>query len=223
MKKKTFTPSTIALLTFFAASLILGWVVTAQVRVFTGRSALESLDYTQLSTLYVDINNEISGLKNQLEELRVKIDTYSSQEKNRSKIINDLKEELRSLQIINGSVSVEGPGVMIQISDEKNVLTTQDIIDLINELKASGALAIGINNVRVTEKSGFMVYDGEFYVGEKKLSEPLVIEAVGESDLLYNSLTMPGGIIGALSSMNGVKIFIEKKKELILPAKYDGR
>jgi uncharacterized protein YlxW (UPF0749 family) len=217
MKKHFFTPSTVTLLTFFIASIFLGWIATAQIRVLNERVQLENLDYNQLSALYFDISTEITDLRRQVADINERIEIYSSEERNRGEIIKQLKEELATLEVLNGTSSLIGEGVQIRLDDRRSSLSTQDIIDLINELKAAGAVAIGLNGIRITERSGFMIYEGELYVSERKLNKPYLFEVIGDPDVLFSSLNMPGGVVSALKSVPGVEVHIEKKKEVILP------
>lgn len=217
MKKQFFTPSTVTLLTFLVASIFLGWITTAQIKVLSERGRLEYLDYNQLSALYFDVSTEITDLKRQIADINEKINIYSSEERNREEIIKQLKEELFTLEVVSGTSSIIGEGIQIRLEDQRNSLSTQDIIDLINELKAAGAIAIGLNGIRIREKSGFMVYEGELFVSGTKLNKPYLIEAIGDPDVLMGSLSMPGGVISALKSMPGIDIYMEKKKEVILP------
>lgn len=122
------------------------------------------------------LKEEVQKLKNELDKLQK---TYID-----SKQVNEtLDEKLAHYQIILGLQEVRGPGVRIKF--DKKIASVQ-IIDLVNALKNIGVESISINEKRLIPTSS--ITKGIF-------SPPVIIEAIGDKELLYNSLTRSGGII----------------------------
>ncbi|MHB1128206.1 MAG: DUF881 domain-containing protein, partial [Bacillota bacterium] len=93
--------------------------------------------------------------------------------------------------------------------------------DIVNELWASGAEAVAINDQRVTVNTS--ISEGEanntFFItiNSEKLLYPAVVKAIGDPPTLEKSLTFDGGLI---DNLNTLQIFpqIVQKKELLIPA-----
>ena len=112
------------------------------------------------------------------------------------------------------------------------------IRDRVNELFASGAEAVSINDTRFTihtviseketvvetrDESG-KPYQKESYVpiiNGKELLYPIVIKAIGDPVTLETGLTYPGGIIESLNSLYMVYPVIKKADNLVIPAAED--
>lgn len=136
---------------------------------------------------------------------------------------NNVKSELEKLRLINGLLPAQGPGVVITISGDTPVLA-MDLIDLINELWASGAEAIAINDQRITYTTGISQVEDQFsyYITVKgrRLHYPITIKAIGDADTLEKGLTFTGGIIDILNSFS-IKPEIEKRDQVFIPAVED--
>jgi uncharacterized protein YlxW (UPF0749 family) len=78
-----------------------------------------------------------------------------------------------------------------------------DIIHIVNELWASGAEAIAINDYRITQDTSIFYAENEqnmsITVDNNNLTYPIIIKAIGDPNNLDKGLTMPGGIMDNLS------------------------
>lgn len=133
---------------------------------------------------------------------------------------NNLKNELDKLRLVNGLLPAQGPGVIITISGDTPILAV-DLIDLINELWASGAEAIAVNDQRIVYTTGISQVEDQFsyYIAVKgqRLHYPITIKAIGDADTLEKGLTFTGGIIDILNSFS-IKPEIEKSDQVFIPA-----
>lgn len=207
----------VVLLTFFITSLIVGFFLTVQLRVFGQKGNLEALNVNELAELYNNLNAEVADLKAYIQELRLRSDQYHSITGSKEKILKSMDEEIRSLKIITGAAGVEGEGVEVQIFDEKDNLQTLDLVDMVNELRAAGAVAIAINNVRVIANTSILKIPGGFEIDGVRIRSPFIISAVGEPETLYSALTFPGGIVNSLEAIDGVAVIVEKRTVIYLP------
>lgn len=133
---------------------------------------------------------EVSELFNSNEELGDDADKLSEELNKLQKTYIDSKQANEALdakndkyEIILGITEVSGPGVKIEF--DKKIASIQ-IVDLINALKNIGVEAISVNGNRILPDSS---------ISEGIFTPPVTIEAIGDKDLLYNSLTRAGGII----------------------------
>ena len=95
-------------------------------------------------------------------------------------------------------------------------------MDIINELKVSGAEAICVNDQRVSNRTKFAqgVSTGKEFVitmDGQKLETPVVISAIGNPATLETGLTFPGGIVDNLKH-NGITPLVVQMENIVIPA-----
>ena len=203
-------------------ALIAGLMAGIVIRAVSGASRtgipISSLLLGQTSEEIVLLKSEVASLRE--ENSRLLRDMLSG-EVNREKV----QQELIAARGMAGLLPVEGPGVEITISDvpqegesefsfsDEGIVHDYDLLYLLNELKAAGAEAISIGSGSLEERivgTSFIRCTGPtVVVNNQKLTAPFVIKAIGDPTILYNSLTMPRGII---EQLRRYKLPIEIKK-----------
>jgi uncharacterized protein YlxW (UPF0749 family) len=124
-----------------------------------------------------------------------------------------------------GLVEVKGPGVRVSLADpmvspaSTSQVDPDDVMRVLNELRAGGAEALSVNGVRVTpqlvltrtrERVGRIAVNGNPVVGAVE------IKAIGDPQLLVASLAMRGGVVEQLSPWVDVRVV--ESYSLVLPA-----
>jgi uncharacterized protein YlxW (UPF0749 family) len=179
---------------------------------------------------------EINKLRGQITQL----ENTMAESSNATKVLND---SLQEAKFFAGLTEVEGPGVLVTLSDgysadsnppqsstagqsevDNNPLTTEDIIHdqdilrVVNELYAAGAESVSINNLRLVSTSSVRCVGNTVLIDGVRIASPIKIRAVGDSDTLLGALRMPGGIVEELRSVNPHMITLEPVKNMTLPA-----
>ncbi|ATW26385.1 DUF881 domain-containing protein [Candidatus Formimonas warabiya] len=205
----------------FCTLLIFGLLMSAQyntqVAVLNSLASQSSEDLVtlvkQLNEKRIQLEQEVTGL----EGTKRSLDQQAAAD---STLVASLKNELKQLQVIDGNVPVHGPGIKITITQDSN-LYYRDLIDLINELWASGAEAIAINEYRIMNNT--VIYEAEdvnhnliITLNNKPLLSPVIIKAVGHPDTLEKGLTFSGGIIDTLNIYQVFPV-IKKQEDLVIP------
>ena len=91
--------------------------------------------------------------------------------------------------------------------------------DLLNELRAAGAEAIAVEDVRITESDVIASLPDGLAVENRSLDSPVTIRAIGNPQVLTASLTRVGGIIGRIqASQPEVTIAVAPQDVVDLPA-----
>lgn len=132
------------------------------------------------------------------------------------------------LKFLSCTVAVEGEGVIIKIDDSAfenkiganqnlYVVHDDDILRIINELRAAGAEAISINGQRLTATSEIRCAGPTLSVNNVRSAAPFEIKAIGEKKSLANSITMRGGVAETLKIW-GIELNIETADKIIIPA-----
>ena len=111
-----------------------------------------------------------------------------------------MESEREKYLIIMGLSEAEGPGVSVSFNYR---LDKTQLIDLVNALRNSGAEAIAINGKRVLTETAMQGFEGE---------QDYLIEVIGESEVLHDALTRPGGIFDIVAPGEA-----KKSEKLTLP------
>lgn len=204
---------TISLRHFYVLSmaLFLGFLVALQ-----SRSYEDVNDYL-VRDMQSNIFQEIGILKASNEDLKKEIeglDSAMEQLSDQNLALNAIEEEINKYTKLSGRKSIFGSGVTITID---NQISSAWIIDLINELFNSGAEAVSVNGIRMTNQSvGFdTLPQGQILINGSILSPPYVFGAIGQSSTLKAILEAPGGLLTRMQAAIPVVTFIVETKEVI--------
>ena len=177
---------------------------------------------------YDNAVKDLENSDNKLEEIRLQ-----STQNDETAVLKD--EQIKKDNIILGLTDVVGKGVTIKIKDNGSVTRSDlgpvgnielflvhasDVVSVVNDLKNAGAEAISINDQRVVNSTSIYCAGNVLKVNDVKISSPIEIKAIGEPDLLYGSLTIPGGYI-ELMKETGLIVDIKKSDNLKIE-KYEG-
>lgn len=169
-----------------------------------------------------EINRQLSAeIKDKLEDIHTYEQSFLTDEKE----YTDLVEEAKQLRLLLGAVPSEGQGIRVTLEDaaydpvEQNpndyIVHESHIFKVINELKISGAQGIAINGQRISHNSYIKCTGPVIKIDGKTFPAPFVIEAVGDMDVLYDSLYLKGGVIDHLL-LDNIVIHTEQIKNIEL-------
>ncbi|MTI81402.1 MAG: DUF881 domain-containing protein [Firmicutes bacterium] len=169
----------------------------------------------------------LKQLQSNVEQMRQQLDEATARPE-----LGRLKKRLEEVGIMAGTVAVEGPGIEVTLNDSSialkpgqnpnlYVLHDEDVLKVLNELKAAGAEALAINDQRLTATSEIRCIGPTILTnGNKRLAAPFVITAIGNPDTLDSALFMKGGVAEQLKSW-GIQISANKLERVIIPS-YSG-
>ena len=139
---------------------------------------------------------------------------------------NQLSLDEKNIQIMAGSVGVEGPGIVVTLSDGDSLIDPNlmvhdvDIRNVINQLIFAQAEAISINGERMISSSAIIAAGDRVLINGNYYASPFIIKAIGNSEDMFNNLETKNGILNELRYF-GLGITIEKSESLSIP-KYEG-
>ncbi|MGI4791019.1 MAG: DUF881 domain-containing protein [Janthinobacterium lividum] len=139
---------------------------------------------------------------------------------------------LSQAQFLAGLTPVQGPGVIVTLTDSKkllpkvlpsgiappNIIHDTDINQVLNELKAAGAEAIAVNGQRIVTTSAVRCAGRDVYVNNTPLLAPYTIKAIGDSRALETALNIPGGIASQIKQYDKTMFAVQAATLLTLPA-----
>ena len=125
-------------------------------------------------------------------------------------------------------LAVKGPGVIVSIEDSKKIISNsdntnlyiihdEDILKVINELRAAGAEAISLNDQRLISTSEIRCAGPTISVNNTRVAAPFVIKAIGNAKSMEDAIKMRGGVAETLSVW-GIQVDIKKDNNIVIPA-----
>lgn len=202
--------------------LILTAVIFVQMKTInqTDITSLENMREDELRTEISNFKQKITETEQQLNETNQKIKEYElaiNTDKEASKI---LAEELEKQNNILGKNQVKGSGVVITLTDTRaQKITSEDLRQLLNQLKADGAEAISINEQRIVYDSYVVDLGGTFIsVNGERLVSPYTVKAIGNQTYLESGLSKKqyGYIDTKLEE--GKDVILERKDDILINA-----
>lgn len=202
--------------------LILTAVIFVQMKTInqTDITSLENMREDELRTEISNFKQKITETEQQLNETNQKIKEYElaiNTDKEASKI---LAEELEKQNNILGKNQVKGSGVVITLTDTgAQKITSEDLRQLLNQLKADGAEAISINEQRIVYDSYVVDLGGTFIsVNGERLVSPYTVKAIGNQTYLESGLSKKqyGYIDTKLEE--GKDVILERKDDILINA-----
>lgn len=217
------------------ASLILGIAISLQFRTTsaTQSNAPGGASRTDLVVNLRTVESERDRLVEELASTRKQL-TEARQQSSGSRGTEELIKELEAARLQAGLSELKGPGIVIRLSDSPRrpgpeevpydfIVHDIDLSVLVNELWASGAEAVSVNDNRIVARSSIRCVGPTVLVNTNRLASPFIVKAIGDVDQLEGGLKMPGGFLDSMSRLtsNGGEVVISRMREVQIPA-YQG-
>jgi uncharacterized protein YlxW (UPF0749 family) len=203
---------TVALLLF-----VLGLGLAIQVRSTSENSPLRGARQEDL----VRILDELDSRTQRLEEEKRKLENQKSELENSSDQAEEARrqtqERARQLGVLAGTVAAEGPGIRMTVRDDTDTVEAHMLLDTIQELRAAGAEAIEVNDVRVVTSTHFTDGDGDIRIDGRKVVSPYRFEVIGEPQDLEPALNIPGGVVQTLEKEQAT-VSITRSEKIVVDA-----
>lgn len=215
-------------------TIVLGLLMAMQVK--TLESGVKYLSIKDMYTVSIELESqksELALLSAKIEDLRGQITAYqTAKEDEEIDYETFLLGEIEMTKMMAGLTRVEGPGVVIIVTDgsrdliedenPNNLLVHDiDIRAMVDDLRNAGAEAIAINGQRVIfNKSNIICAGPTIKINDQVFAPPYVIEAIGDRKFLESAINAPGSFSESLRSW-GVFVEVNTSISVTIPA-YDG-
>ncbi|MDR3085062.1 MAG: DUF881 domain-containing protein [Christensenellaceae bacterium] len=132
-----------------------------------------------------------------------------------------LEEQIEALRRSAGLTELKGPGVRITLANRAQegallLVSDEDVLQIINELNASGAEALAINGERFIATTEIRRAGDFVSINARHYSAPFEILAIGNAQTLYAAMFLYGGAVERLERW--VDIRVEMGEEISVPA-----
>jgi uncharacterized protein YlxW (UPF0749 family) len=180
-------------------ALALGFLLAGQVKaqLLTPSNQVERNQALVRSVQDLERTNESDRAR--IAALRSEIDSLESAAASQSQTTQTLQGQVADLRAHAGLTTLHGPGIQVVLTSgppgadatgqDRNLVTYQDVQDLVNLLFASGAEAVAVSGRRITPLSAFSGSEGEVIVDQgPPLFSPIKIVAIGDRNRMESAL-----------------------------------
>lgn len=188
------------------------------------QAAASSLNVESLKKQIVEAQKESESLKKSIDEnlaSKEKIIKAHLEQQNDS----GMEQEWNSTRLLAGINDVEGAGIIIKLDDAPardkdtpvllQIIHDGDIRAILNLLKTAGAQAISVNGERITPISEQVCAGPTILINGNRYPVPFVINAIGNQDILYDSVNN-SEIVAVMKEMK-IRVEISKNTQVKIP------
>ncbi len=211
----------------FAMAIIFGFLLTVQLKANITSEGIITI--RKLLEMENDVNNallEINNLKLSVHESRQKLREYEESIEDGGSIYTSMENELKKVREYAGFEKVEGPGIIITLNDslenvedsdnpELYLIHDIDVLEIVNDLKAAGAEAITINDVRVLGTTSIKCGGPTINIDGSRHATPFIIKAIGDPNALEATAIAPDSYIDWME-YSGIRVDIRKVKNIVI-------
>jgi uncharacterized protein YlxW (UPF0749 family) len=167
----------------------------------------------------VRILDELDDRSRRLEDEKTRLEAQRRELENSSDQAEEARrqtqERERQLGVLAGTVAAEGPGITFVVEDPLTAVEPDKLLDTIQELRAAGAEAIQVNDVRVVADTYFSGEAGAVQVDGRKIRAPYRFEVIGRPQDLEPALNIPGGIVQTLEKEQATATVTRSEKIVV--------
>lgn len=197
--------------------LLLGFALAVQVRTTSAGSGLGAARQEELVRILDDLSAREDRLRQDIasqEEIRDRLATGGNQA---DTALEEARLRQEQLAILAGTVAAEGPGIELTVSDPRGEVGPEVLLDAIQELRAAGAEAIQIGDVRIGVSSAVLGSAGSLTIDGGQLAAPYRVVAIGDPPTLETALNIPGGVVNTVSRAGG-QARVEQREQVTVSA-----
>lgn len=196
--------------------VLIGFMVAVQFR--TAQDAKGSLSQQRIE----EISDRLLQTEHERDELSEELHKMQT-----AAASTDNQQDKDLLRYRAALVPLEGEGVIVRMDDSTKpakagenpnlyVIHDDDLLRVVNELRAAGAEAIAINGQRLTGTSEIRCAGPTLSVNNVRSSAPFEIRAIGDKKSLENALRMRGGVAETLDVW-GIQLDIKASNDVYIP------
>ncbi|OOB75369.1 dihydropteridine reductase [Clostridium haemolyticum] len=207
--------------------VLLAFMITYQLKsVMNQNKELDEKKNAAQITLEIEqLKKQKDKLRENIDELQMQIKSYENAASNKSDMTKEIVKKLEDTRILTGSVDVEGEGIIVYITPQKEFFTGNnnvepiikdyDIIKIINELNAADAEAISVNDIRITSRTGIRSASNYITINNERIpsTKRITIKAIGNKFNLKKPLEFPGGVLDELKQI-GIDVKYEESSNI---------
>lgn len=198
---------------------LVGFLLVGQLRGSEAfRQRLQAENEGDLTRILAGLTTEADALRDEISALKLQLVQLQNTQQQDSASAAAAAAQLRALQVLAGTVAVNGPGLTMRIADPEGGVAYDTLIDVVAELRDAGAEALAINGRRIGAASAFGDNGDRITIDGISISAPYTVVAIGPGATLEGGLKIPGGALDVLASLRGVDVDLQRAAKLEVPA-----
>ena len=206
------------------ACAVLGFILVTQLRATENVDARLDVEREEdLAQILADLSTQSDRLQEEITSLRLTLLAFENSAESEELALRSLQRRLNELQILAGTVPVEGPGIRLTIDDPGGELTQEVLVDTVQELRDAGAEAISVNDLRLVASSSFSTRNGRLVLDEQPLAAPITINAIGPAQTISEALAIPGGALDSVQAKPEVVADLQTLDQLSILARPEAK
>jgi len=168
-------------------------------------------------------------LTDDLRDVQLQIKTIEEDISNQERTYFNLIEDIDRLRMVTGQVGVKGEGIRVTLADAEYVqgqdnpnnyiVHEQHIQLIVDELLVAGAEAVAINGQRINQETYIQCIGPVIEIDGEISFAPFEVTAIGEKEMLDESLNLIGGVKDQLVNEN-IQVRIQKENEIVLSSRF---
>ena len=184
-----------------------------------------------LMALIKNLETEKDKLQQDVRTSRERLNEIEQNHKKDNVLAKQLGLQVQEARVQAGLLPMKGPGITIRLSDSPRrpgpdedphffIVHDVDLQTVVNELWATGAEAVSINDMRIVNRTPIRCVGPTILINAVRLAAPYVVRAIGPKDDMDSGLRMPGGFIDSMNMLirSGGEVRITKNDDLLTPA-----
>jgi uncharacterized protein YlxW (UPF0749 family) len=182
----------------------------------------------ELGFVLREMERNRATMETQIVQVRGQLHAYEQAAAQGRVQLEVLGRQLEAFRVQAGHVPLAGPGVVVELDDspfplrpgdDPNtvILHYTDLQGALNELWASGAEAVAVNDERMIASTGLNCVGTTIICNAKRIAPPYRIIAIGDVDQMARYLGRPDGVLAGLRSF-GFPVKVTKAGRLTVPA-----
>ncbi|WP_343230820.1 DUF881 domain-containing protein [Yinghuangia seranimata] len=194
----------------------LGAGLAIQVRTNTESDPLRGARESDLVRVLDELEQRTQRLEAEKHRLEVSRDQLESSNNRAEEARQQTDQRAQVLGILAGTVKATGPGITLTINDPQGNVRPDMLLDTLQELRAAGAEAIQINQVRVVASTWFdEPVQGQITIDGQRVTAPYVFKVIGNPQDLQPALNIPGGVIRTLEKKQAQAVVVPSQQVLV--------
>lgn len=203
--------------------LLLGFLAVSQYKSLQKtpeEKFIEGKTTDELSGDYITLFEKNEALQERYAKLTAEISDLEATRNGDTRLKDILQSERDAALRQAGLAPVTGGGISVVVTPSKDApITSNMLIQFVNEIKAADALAISINDQRVVPMTEIRDTVSGYSVNGKAFSyeDPITILALGKGVDMYGALQMVGGILDKWEQSR-IDVHVDIVENLTIPA-----
>lgn len=190
---------------------LLGFALVVQLQ-SNPSGSLSSRRQDDLVRILDDLSSREERLQQQLGSLRTAHDRLTAGGSTSQAALDEARRRASDLGILAGTLAAKGAGIQMTIIDPRSMVTADDMLDTIEELRGAGAEAIQVGPARIGLSSAFTqdTPSSPIMVDGYQLSPPYLIIAIGDPQTLATAMNIPGGVVDTVRTRQATVTIIQQ-------------